>query len=70
METGLVAKSSDEVRIKDIRSISVRKSGMTGLLGVGDLEFSSAASDQAEITFQSIPQAEEVRNLVRRYQDG
>jgi uncharacterized membrane protein YdbT with pleckstrin-like domain len=70
MESGLVAKSSDEVRIKDIRSISVRKSGLTGLFGVGDLEFASAASDQAEITFRSIPKADEVRDLVRRYQES
>ena len=40
MESGLVAKSSDEVRIKDIRSISASgKGGLTGLFGVGDLEF-------------------------------
>src|ERR1700722_5629962 len=67
-EWGLWAKSSDEVRIKDIRSIAVRKHGITGLFGVGDLEFASAAAADAEIVFASIPNATEVRDLVRKQQ--
>jgi uncharacterized membrane protein YdbT with pleckstrin-like domain len=68
-ESGLWAKNSDEVRIKDIRSIAVRKSGLKGLLGVGDLEFSSAAAGDAEIIFSTIPRVTDVRDLVRRYQN-
>jgi len=70
MESGLFAKSSTEIRIKDIRSINVKKSGLLGLLGVGDVEFSSAASDKAEIVFSSISSATEVRDLVRNYQEA
>ena len=70
MESGLYAKSSTELRIKDIRSINVKKSGLLGLLGVGDVEFSSAASDKAEIVFSSISSATEVRDLVRNYQEA
>jgi len=70
MESGLFAKSSDEIRIKDIRSINVKKSGLLGLLGVGDVEFSSAASDKAEIVFSSISSATGVRDLVRNYQEA
>ena len=36
-EAGLWAKTSDEVRIRDIRSIAMRKGGFLGLAGVGDL---------------------------------
>jgi len=68
-EWGLWAKSSDEVRIKDIRAIAVRKSGLTGLLGVGNLEFSSAAAADAEIVFSHIPRVTDVRDIVRRYQN-
>ena len=68
IEWGLFAKSSNEIRIKDIRSINVRKRGLLGLLGVGDVEFSSAATDKAEIVFSSIANATEVRDLVRKYQ--
>lgn len=70
LEWGLFAKSSNEVRIKDIRSINVKKTGLLGLLGVGDVEFSSAASDKAEIIFASISSATEVRDMVRKYQDS
>jgi uncharacterized membrane protein YdbT with pleckstrin-like domain len=68
IETGLVAKSSSEVRIQDIRSINLLKHGIAGLLGVGDLEFSSAATDRAEITFRAIPHAAAVRDRVRAQQ--
>ncbi len=70
LEWGLFAKSSNEVRIADIRSINVIKHGLLGLLGVGDIEFSSAATDKAEIVFASISGATEVRDLVRKYQDA
>jgi uncharacterized membrane protein YdbT with pleckstrin-like domain len=68
LEWGLWAKSSNEIRIKDIRSINVKKSGLLGLLDVGDIEFSSAASDKAEIIFASIAEATTVRDLVRAHQ--
>jgi uncharacterized membrane protein YdbT with pleckstrin-like domain len=70
VEWGLVAKNSDEVRIKDIRSISVRRSGLLGLMGIGDVEFASAAADQAEIIFRSISDAAGVRDRVRGYQEA
>ncbi len=68
VEEGLVAKSSNEIRIQDIRSINMVKHGVAGLLGVGDLEISSAASDKAEITFRGVPHATRVRDLLRAQQ--
>jgi len=70
METGLIAKSSTELRIQDIRSINLTKHGIAGFIGVGDLELSSAATDRAEITFQAIPHASAVRDIVRQQQGG
>ncbi|HEX4330068.1 MAG TPA: PH domain-containing protein [Burkholderiales bacterium] len=70
METGLVAKSSIELRIQDIRSINLIKHGLAGFIGVGDLELSSAATDRAEITFRAIPHASAVRDIVRQQQGG
>lgn len=67
---GLFAKSTNEVRIKDIRSINVTKRGIAGLMGVGSVEFSSAASDGAEIVFYNIPDADSVRDMVRYFQDA
>jgi uncharacterized membrane protein YdbT with pleckstrin-like domain len=68
-ESGLIAKSSNEIRIRDVRSINLAKHGMVGFLGVGDLEFSSSATDKAEIVFSSIAHASDVRDLVRKHQD-
>jgi uncharacterized membrane protein YdbT with pleckstrin-like domain len=69
IEWGLFAKSSDEVRIADIRSISVRRRGLPGLLGVGDVAFASAATTaDADIVFAAIPDANRIRDLVRKYQ--
>jgi uncharacterized membrane protein YdbT with pleckstrin-like domain len=68
VEFGIVAKSSNEVRIQDIRSINLTRTGMSGLLGVGRVEFSSAATDDADVIFWNTPEAEKVRDLVRSLQ--
>lgn len=68
VEEGLVAKNSNEIRIQDIRSINMTKRGISGLLGVGDIEISSAATDKAEITFRGIAHATRVRDLLRAQQ--
>ena len=66
---GLFAKSTNEVRIKDIRSINVTKSGIAGLMGIGSVEFSSAATDRAEIIFANISDADTIRDMVSRIQE-
>src|SRR5690349_17022380 len=42
VEYGIINRISNEVRIPDIRSINLRKTGLSGLLGIGRVEFSSA----------------------------
>ena len=68
-QAGLFMKSTNELRIKDIRSINVTKRGLAGLMGIGSVEFSSAATDRAEIIFTGIAGANKVRDMVRRLQD-
>ena len=68
-EQGIWSRTSDEVRIQDIRSIAMRKTGFLALVGVGDLEFSSAASADAEICFRCIAGVEAVRDVVRQRQE-
>jgi uncharacterized membrane protein YdbT with pleckstrin-like domain len=68
IEQGLWAKNSDEVRLMDIRSMAVKKSFISGLVGVGNIEFSSAAAADAEIVFRSVAGVEAVRDLVRAQQ--
>jgi uncharacterized membrane protein YdbT with pleckstrin-like domain len=68
VEWGWLVRNSREIRIQDIRSIEVRKRGLTGLLAVGDVEFASAARDEAEVVFHAIADVERVRDLVRGQQ--
>ena len=67
-EFGIISRVSNEVRVQDIRSINLRQTGLLGLLGIGRVEFSSAAADDAEVIFWNIPEAEKVRDLVRSLQ--
>jgi membrane protein YdbS with pleckstrin-like domain len=67
-EFGIISRTSNEVRIQDIRSINLRQTGVMGLLGIGRVEFSSAATDDADVIFWNIPEAQKVRDLVRSLQ--
>ena len=67
-EFGIVSKQSTELRIQDIRSINFSTSGISGLVGIGRIEFSSAASDDAEVVFWNTPNAEKIRDMVRSLQ--
>jgi hypothetical protein len=69
VEKGLIAKSSNEVRISDIRAINVTCTGFIGILGVGSVQFFTTG-DEPEVTFQDIWAAKEVKKLVRRLQDS
>ena len=69
VQTGLVIKSTNEIRVKDIRSINVTKHGLAGFIGIGSVEFSSAATDRAEVIFVNIAHADRVRDLVTNLQE-
>lgn len=66
---GLLARSSREVRIEDIRAIHVTCRGLSGLLGVGSIDFHTSG-DAPEITFQKVWAARRIKALVRRLQDA
>lgn len=68
VEFGLVSKTSTELRVQDIRSINLTMTGLSGLAGIGRVEFSSAASDDADVIFWNTPGAEKIRDLVRSLQ--
>jgi hypothetical protein len=66
LETGVFTRHSRELRIEDIRSIAAR----SNLFGIGDVEFSSAARDDAEVIFSGISHVERVRDLVKQLQNA
>jgi uncharacterized membrane protein YdbT with pleckstrin-like domain len=68
IEFGFVDKQSNEIRLQDVRSINLVRSGFAGIFGIGRVEFSSAARDDADVIFWNTPDAEKVRDLVRSLQ--
>jgi len=70
VEFGIVDKRSSEIRVQDIRSINLFCSGIAGMAGIGRVEFSSAAADDAEVIFWQVAGAEKVRDLVRSLQSA
>ncbi|RYD32684.1 MAG: hypothetical protein EOP86_15135 [Verrucomicrobiaceae bacterium] len=66
---GLLSKSSKEIRMADIRSINVSKTGLKGLLGVGTVIFSSSGGTEEDVVFHQILRAHAVKELVRFLQD-
>ena len=67
---GIIGRSSKEARICDIRSIDVYESGLKGLLGLGTIDFSTAANAGIEVQFKDMRRAHEVKDLVRKLQRG
>ena len=65
---GLITRSSNEVRIQDIRAINVSCRGLRGVLGIGTVDFFTAGDDP-EVTFEQVWAARKVKILVRRIQD-
>lgn len=66
---GLIARSSNEVRIADIRAINVSCEGVSGFIGIGTVDFFTTGDDP-EISFREIWAAKKVKELVRRLQDS
>ena len=65
---GLLARSSREVRICDVRNIDVHMRGVKGLLGVGTVDMSSSGGSEVEVSFRNVRGAHEVKQLVRQLQ--
>ncbi len=66
---GWLARSSQEVRIEDIRTINVRCRGVAGMFGIGTVEFSSTG-DAIDVAFEQVAGARKVKRLVRDLQDA
>ena len=67
---GIIGRNSKEARICDIRSIDVYESGIKGLLGLGTIDFSTAANAGIEVQFKDMRKAHTVKDLVRKLQRG
>jgi uncharacterized membrane protein YdbT with pleckstrin-like domain len=62
---GLIAREVNSIRIADVRNINVKQTLFERLLFVGDVEFSSAASDNAEVMFKGVSRPMRVKRKVQ-----
>ena len=68
MERGIIGRNTKEIRIADIRAIDVTQKGWNAILGVGTVEFFSAAGDEADVVFANIWRPHRVKERVRELQ--
>lgn len=65
---GIIARSSNEVRIADVRRIDVEKKGWLGYLNVGDVKLSSAGTGGFDVVFANVRGGHRIKKILRRIQ--
>lgn len=65
---GIIARKVKSIRVQDLRNINVNQSLWQRLLGVGDVEFSSAGGSGIEVTFLGVDDPLSVKALAQRMQ--
>ncbi|MDM8565824.1 PH domain-containing protein [Candidatus Halobeggiatoa sp. HSG11] len=61
---GILSKNVREVFLSDIRSVEIDQSVVQRIMGTGRVEISSAASSDAEIIIDGIPDAYKVKKII------
>ncbi len=61
---GILSKNVLEVFLSDIRSVEIEQTVTQRIMGTGRIEISSAASSEAEIIVNGIPDAYEVKKII------
>ena len=65
---GLIARNVKSIRIQDLRNINVNQSLIQRIMGVGDVEFSSAGGSGIEVVFRGVDKPLEVKAMAQRLQ--
>lgn len=65
---GLIARKVKSIRVQDLRNINVNQSLWQRLVGVGDVEFSSAGGSGIEVSFRGVNDPLQVKSLAQRMQ--
>ncbi len=66
---GIISRELNAIRIKDVRNINVRQTLMQRLLGIGDVEFSSAGGGDVEVIFYGVSAPVALKDRVQDLQD-
>jgi uncharacterized membrane protein YdbT with pleckstrin-like domain len=65
---GVLARRVHSIRVEDLRNINVTQTVVQRLLGVGDVEFSSAAGGEVEVVFFGVADPMAVKTLAQKLQ--
>jgi membrane protein YdbS with pleckstrin-like domain len=65
---GLIMPSTVEIRIADIRTINVKRTGLKGMVGIGIVEFSSAGTEDGKVDFENVARCVTIQTMVRKLQ--
>jgi len=65
---GLIARKVCSIRVRDLRNINVKQSLWQRLMGVGDVEFSSAGGSGIEVSFRGVGDPLQVKSLAQHMQ--
>lgn len=67
LREGILSKNIHEVYISDIRSVQVQQTLLERILGTGTVEVSGAATVEAEIRINGIPNAYKVKECIDKH---
>lgn len=67
VETGLIARTSSEARIADVRNLRVTNRSI--VWGTADIEFETIGGGGVEVAFRSVRNPEGLMRLIRELQD-
>lgn len=67
---GLISRTSRQIRVNHVRSISVTQTLLGRLLGYGDLEFASAGTNDDMIIFKSIHRPMSTKDIISAILDS
>ncbi|MCH9022030.1 MAG: PH domain-containing protein [Planctomycetes bacterium] len=68
MRTGILSKTTNEVRHQDIRNIIVKQTFQQRIFGTGGLYVSSAGQSDMEIKFNGLTNPQKIADLIRSHQ--
>jgi len=66
---GILARTTREVALKDIRSINLKQSIIERLCSLGTIEIGSAGTAGIEVSFNGIVQAPKIKNTIAELKD-
>ena len=66
--SGIISRNVKSIRIKDLRNVNVKQSLFQRILGVGDVEFSSAGGADIEVAFFGVTKPMEIKEKVQALQ--